>query len=253
MTMNRKSKKKLRPENINHDEQGMIQGVKRLAELTVRDIMVPRIDAVFVSLDKPTPGTLSEIIKSGHSRFPIYRDVIDNVVGVLYVKDILLHYPHFDIAQFNIEHVMRKPYFVPGSKRIDSLLREMKARRVHIAVVVDEYGGVSGIVSLEDVIEEIVGEIRDEFDTEQDAIIRVREHTYLCDARVPIVELNSKCNLELPHDNFDTLGGFVFDLFGKIPMRYERQSFSGFDFIIQEMRGNRIESIKVVLQNAKKS
>ena len=225
----------------------MIQGVKKLSELTVKDIMVPRIDAVFISLDKAVDEAVADIIKSGHSRFPIYRDTIDNVVGILYIKDIFARSPQLDLNNFSIEAVMRKPYFVPDSKHIDSLLREMKARRVHIAVVVDEYGGVSGIVSLEDVIEEIVGEIRDEFDAEQDEIIRIRDNTYLCDARVPIVELNSKLNLELPHDDFDTLGGFVFDLFGKIPVHYEKQAFNGSDFIIQEMRGNRIESVKVVL------
>lgn len=247
--MSKRTKTKNRQQQVNHDEQGMIQGVKKLSALTVKDIMVPRVDAVFIPLDKPTEEVIAQLIQSGHSRFPIYRDTIDNVVGILYVKDIFARSPAMSTEVFSIETVMRKPYFVPDSKRLDSLLREMKARRVHIAVVVDEYGGVSGIVTLEDVIEEIVGEIRDEFDTEQDEIIRIRDNVYLCDARVSIVEINSRFNLALPHDDFETLGGFVFDLFGKIPVHYEQQVSNGADFIIQEMRGNSIESIKVVLRD----
>lgn len=251
--MRRRTNKNLKVLPLNSDEQGMIQGVKRLADLTVKDILVPRIDSVFIPLEKALEKVIDKIIKSGHSRFPVYRDTIDNVVGILYVKDIFIRSRQLSKDELNVETVMRKPYFVPDSKRLDSLLREMKARRVHIAVAVDEYGGVSGIVTLEDVIEEIVGEIRDEFDTEQDAIIRIRNNIYLCDARVSITELNDRFNLQIPHDDFDTLGGFVFDLFGKIPVHYEKQSFNGTDFIIQEMRGNRIEAIKVVLKEEKDS
>lgn len=250
--MKKRAAKKSKDLQLNHDEQGMIRGVKRLSELTVKDILVPRIDSVFIPLEKPTKEVITEIIKSGHSRFPVYRDTIDNVVGMLYVKDIFTRSPQLNRNELNVETVMRKPYFVPDSKHLDSLLREMKARRVHIAVAVDEYGGVSGIVTLEDIIEEIVGEIRDEFDTEQDEIIRIRDNTYLCDARAPIIELNNRFNLHIPHDDFDTLGGFVFDLFGKIPVHYEKQAFNGADFIIQEMHGNRIESIKIVLRGERK-
>lgn len=251
--MRKKATKKTKEPQLNHDEQGMIQGVKQLSELTVKDILVPRIDCIFIPLDKPIGEVIAEIIKSGHSRFPVYRDTIDNVVGILYVKDIFIRSPQLNGDELNVETVMRKPYFVPDSKHLDSLLREMKSRRVHIAVAVDEYGGVSGIVTLEDVIEEIVGEIRDEFDTEQDEIIRIRDHIYLCDARAPIAGLNDRFNLQIPNENFDTLGGFVFDLFGKIPVHYEKQTFNGADFIIQEMRGNRVESIKMVLQEQEKS
>lgn len=231
------------------EEVGMIQGIKRLSTLTVKDIIVPRIDSVFISLSRDPKEIIDDIVRSGHSRFPIYRNTIDNVVGILYVKDIIAQVSNAGDSPIDIEHVMRKPYFVPDSKRLDSLLREMKSRRVHIAIVVDEYGGVSGIVCLEDIIEEIVGEIRDEFDTEQDEIIHIRDTTYLCDARVSIIALNEKFNLTLPHDDFDTLGGFVFDLFGKIPVRYEKLTFNGADFIIQEMQGNRIESVKLVLEH----
>ena len=235
-------------QSLSTEERGMIDGIKRLAVLTAKDILVPRIDAVFISLDKDAQSTLSHIVKSGHSRFPVYSGTIDNVVGIAYVKDIIASMTTNGKEQVDIERIMRKPYFVPDSKRLDALLREMKQRRVHIAIVVDEYGGVSGLVCLEDIIEEIVGEIRDEFDNEQDAIIHIRDTTYLCDARVSINILNQRFSLGLPKEDFDTLGGFVFDLFGKIPVRYEKKSYEGIDFIIQEMRGHRIEAIKVVIR-----
>jgi CBS domain containing-hemolysin-like protein len=174
----------------------------------------------------------------------VYKDTIDNVVGILYVKD-LLQYRGAD-EEVDIEKIIRRPYFVPESKKLDSLLREFKRRKVHIAVAVDEYGGVSGIVCLEDIIEEIVGDIQDEFDNEVEDILEIGENTYLCDARVDIEDLNEKLSLELPEEDFDTLGGFVFDLFGKIPVKYEKVSWKGSDFIIQEMDGHKIRTVKLV-------
>lgn len=134
---------------------------------------------------------------------------------------------------------------MPESKRIDSLLREFKRRRVHIAVAIDEYGGVSGIVCLEDIIEEIVGEIQDEFDEESEDVVRLGEGVWLCDARADLDDLNEELGLSLPADEFDTLGGYVFDLFGKIPSRYERIRAGDLDFTVQEMDGHRITSVKI--------
>ncbi len=140
---------------------------------------------------------------------------------------------------------------MPESKKLDSLLREFQRRRVHISVVVDEYGGTSGIVCLEDIIEEIVGEIQDEFDHETEELVKISEDVYLCDARVNLEWLNEQLGIELPCDDFDTLGGFVFHLFGKIPVRYEKMSYQNIDFIIQNMEGHKIDTIKIVLQREK--
>jgi CBS domain containing-hemolysin-like protein len=170
------------------------------------------------------------------------------VVGVLYVKDLLPAFMRNDAI--DIGAISRKPYFVPESKRLDSLLKEFKRRRVHIAVAVDEYGGVSGIVCLEDIIEEIVGDIQDEFDNEEEDILEIGEGIYLCDARVDIEDLNEQVRLQLPDDDFDTLGGFVFDLFGKIPVRYEKVSYGNLDFIIQDMEGHKIKLVKVINKDA---
>ena len=146
----------------------------------------------------------------------------------------------------NSTYIRKPPFFVPDSKKLDSLLREMRRRHVHIAVAVDEYGGVSGIVCLEDILEEIVGDIQDEFDNEREDIIEIGEKVYLCDARVDIEDLNAELDMELPDSGFDTLGGFVFDLFGKIPVRYEKVTYGDTDFIIQDMDGHKIKSVKIV-------
>ncbi len=226
------------------ERREMIRGVEELSETTVKEVMVPRIDTVFLSVDADRDEVLETAITCGHSRIPVYRDTIDNVEGVLYVKDLLrtlVRGQDLDLAG-----IIRKPFFVPDSKRIDSLLREFKRRRVHIAVAIDEYGGVSGIVCMEDIIEEIVGDIQDEFDNEREDIVALGEGIWLCDARVNIQDLNEEISADLPVEEFDTLGGFVFDLFGKIPARYEKASWRTWDFVIQEMDGHRITSVKLV-------
>jgi len=172
------------------------------------------------------------------------------VVGILYVKDLLRHLAKNAMQippSIHLADLVRKPYFVPESKKLDSLLKEFKRRRVHIAVAVDEYGGVSGIVCMEDIIEEIVGDIQDEFDTSVEDVLEIGDRTYLCDARVSILDLNEILGIHLPNDDFDTLGGFVFDLFGKIPVRYEKVAYQGADFIVQNMDGYKIRTVKIQL------
>ena len=231
---------------LNVEKRDMIRGVVELSDTTVKEVMVPRIDTVFISVDMPREECLDRITESGHSRFPVYKDTIDNVVGVLYAKDLLRILATGQELQLSA--LVRKPFFVPESKHIDDLLREFKRRRVHIAVAVDEYGGVSGIVCMEDIIEEIVGDIQDEFDNEREDILQIGDGVYLCDARVNLDDLAEELSLELPSENFDTLGGFVFDLFGKIPVKYEKASFDGNDFIIQDMDGHKINTVKVILK-----
>ncbi|MDR1894688.1 MAG: hemolysin family protein [Spirochaetales bacterium] len=231
-------------ESLNPTEKDMIRGIVELSETTVKEIMVPRIDVVFVSVDTPQKELLEILVECGHSRVPVYDNTIDNVVGVLYVKDLL------DLFLRNqpvkIADVIRQAYFVPDSKRLDSLLYEFKRRRVHIAVAVDEYGGVSGIVCMENIIEEIVGDIQDEFDHETEDILEIGENTYLCDARVNLEDLSEKAGFPLSTADFDTLGGYVFELFGKIPVRYEKVETPDAQFIIHEMEGHKIKSIKVI-------
>lgn len=226
------------------ERREMIRGIEELSETTVKEVMIPRIDTVFIPLDAERSEILETAITCGHSRIPVYRDTIDNVEGVLYVKDLLRSL--VEDEALDLGKIIRKPFFVPDSKRIDSLLREFKRRRVHIAVAIDEYGGVSGIVCMEDIIEEIVGDIQDEFDNEREDIVALGDGIWLCDARVNIQDLNEEIGSGIPAEEFDTLGGFVFDLFGKIPSRYEKAVWTDWNFIIQEMDGHRITSIKIL-------
>ncbi|RKX76037.1 MAG: magnesium/cobalt efflux protein, partial [Spirochaetes bacterium] len=191
---------------------------------------------------------IARVMDSGHSRFPVYRETIDNVIGILYVKDLL----GFLIKGENISipEVLRPAYFVPESMKLDSLLKEMKQRRVHIAIAVDEYGGVSGIISMEDILEEIVGDIQDEFDNEGEELVSVGENEWICDARMNLEDLNDELGVHIPADDFDSLGGFVFDLFGKIPGRYEKVKWGKLFFIIQSVDGYKIKQVKIIKENA---
>ncbi|MBN1696131.1 MAG: HlyC/CorC family transporter [Spirochaetales bacterium] len=229
----------------------MIRGIVELSDTSVREIMVPRIDVVFLSIETTEKELLEMVAESRHSRIPVYDTTIDNVVGILHVKDLLRFLVKGDEYGIDIKTIMRKAYFVPESKKLNSLLREMKRRKAHIAIVVDEFGGTSGIVCLEDIIEEIVGDIQDEFDNETEEVLKIGEGIYLCDARVNLEDLNEKLNMTLPTDDFDTLGGFVFDLFGKIPVKYEKVTFENNDFIIQDISGHKISTVKIVTNGNK--
>lgn len=226
------------------DQRKMIRGVVEFGETTVKEVMVPRVDTLFLPADLPKEEILCRIADSEHSRFPVYSNTIDNVIGIVYVKDVLKKV--IRNSDFNITDILRKPFFVPESKHIDELLREFQRRRVHIAVVVDEYGGVSGIVCMENILEEIIGDIQDEFDNEREEIIRLDNNSWLCDARFNLEDLSETLNVELPCDDFDTLGGFVFDLFGRIPVRYEKAFFKNLEFIVQEIEGRKINTIKII-------
>lgn len=226
----------------------MIKGIRNLSQMTVRDILVPRIDAIFVAVETPQTELIDILTECGHSRVPVYQGTIDNVVGVLYVKDLLIYLKNQE--SFDLASLVRKPYLIPESKKLDSLLREFQRRHVHIAVVVDEYGGVSGIVSLEDIIEEIVGDIQDEYDNEREDILEIGDGVYLCEARVDLEDLREQIGIDLPSENVDTLGGFVFELFGKIPVKFEKATYGNNEFVIQDMDGMKIKTVKIVTRSA---
>ena len=229
--------------DLEEDQQEMIRGIVELPDTTAKEIMVPRTDGVFLSADSSKEEILSAITKSGHSRFPVYEDSIDNIIGILHVKDALKALVNDE--PFDIKNLVRKPFFVPVTKHIDELLRELRRKRIHIAVVVDEYGGVAGVVCMEDIIEVIVGDIQDEFDNETDDIIKLGDGIWLCEARVNLEDLAEETGFDLPFDDFDTLGGYVFDLFGKIPVKHEKISGKGIDYTIQDMDGHKIKSVKI--------
>ena len=233
---------------LEEDQQEMIRGVVELSGTTVKEVMVPRTDTVFLSAAASSEELLSIIVSSGHSRFPVYEETIDKVIGILHVKDVLKVLVYNN--PFDVKSLLRKPFFVPVSKHVDDLLKEFRRNKVHIAVVVDEYGGVSGVVCMEDIIEEIIGDIQDEFDQETEDVQPQGEGVWLCDARVNLYDLAGETGLDLPVDDFDTLGGFVFDLFGKIPVKSDKAVYRDTDLIIQEMDGHKIKSVKIIRHSA---
>lgn len=235
---------KTQEEMLKNEKTKMIRGVEDLSLTSVKEVMVPRVDVDFLSVDTLPKELFYKIAESGHSRFPVYSGSIDNVVGVLYVKDLIQVFANHEEVQ--LEKIIRKAYFVPESKRIDTLLREFKRRHIHIAMAIDEYGGVSGIVCMEDIIEEIVGDIQDEFDNEREDIVPISSNVWICDGRVDLDDLNETISSNFPSQDFDTLGGFVFDLFGKIPVKFEKVSWKDYDFIIQDMDGHKISVIKLI-------
>ena len=248
---NRKEEQAGYDRDLNVEEKEMIKGVVDLAEKDAKDIMVPRTDVVFIPTDMPLDEVLDLIAESGFSRFPVYEETIDNVIGILYVKDLMremVKHKNLDVKDIEVRDIVRKPYFIPDSKKINALFHDFRKKRVHIAVAVDEYGGVAGIICLEDILEEIVGEIQDEFDEDEvEDIIQIGPSTYLCETRVSIEDLNEELKIALPHEDYETLGGFVFDLFDKIPVKFEKKEYEGMTFIIQDVEGNKIKSVKIEL------
>lgn len=232
---------------IEEETQNMIDGIVELSETSVKDVYVPRIDVVFISQEISLKNILEVVEESGHSRFPVYRETLDDIVGVLYVKDLLIYIHKLkEEKNFNISDVIRKPYFVPESKKLDSLLKEFKRLHVHIAIAVDEYGGVSGIVSMEDIIEEIVGDIQDEFDNEDEEIVKIGDNSWICDARADIDDVNENLDLKLDTTDVETIGGYVFNLIGEIPVKFEKVETEDFTIVITEVEGHKIKRIKLV-------
>lgn len=201
---------------LDETEGDMLQAIFEFGDTIVREIMVARPDMVCCASDAPLDELLRLIIASGHSRIPIYDGSIDRIAGVIYAKD-LLRYWGARTEELSLRAVMRTPYFVPETKRIEDLLVDFRTRRVHMAIVVDEYGGTSGLITIEDLLEEIVGDIQDEYDLEEEWVQPQGDGSLLLDARANVEELEEFFNLEIPRDKFDTVGGFVIHLLGSVP------------------------------------
>ncbi len=233
---------------IDADALAMIEGVLQVAEMQVRDIMIPRSQMVVLERDSSTQELLPHIIGSGHSRFPVIGESRDEVVGILLAKD-LLRYPARDSGNgFNIREVLRPAVFIPESKRLNILLKEFRASRNHMAIVVDEYGGVSGMVTIEDVLEQIVGEIEDEHDIEEEAFIRKHsEMHYSVKALTPIEDFNEAFGTDYPDDEFDTVGGLVIHELGHLPKRGERVTIGHILFKVLRADNRRIHVLQLTI------
>ncbi len=232
---------------VDEEEVEMIENVLELADTTAEEIMTPRTDLVALRSDEPLEKIIHTINDAGHSRIPVYEDNIDNIIGVLYAKDLLNEVGKPE-EPFDLRNKIRKAYFVPETKPLTDLLHEFQNQKLHIAIVLDEYGGTAGIVTIEDILEELVGEITDEYEeTPSESISMVDENTADVDARIYIDDLNEELDIDLPEEeDYDTLGGFVFSHLGYIPKAGESFEHDNIKFIIRVAEARRIKLIRIV-------
>ena len=232
---------------VDADALEMLEGVLAVGELQVRDIMVPRSQMTVVERDAPPEQLLPIVVESGHSRFPVIGEDRDQVAGILLAKDLLRYYSEGGREEFDIREVVRPAVFVPEAKRLNVLLKEFRKNRHHMAIVVDEYGGVAGLVTIEDVIEQIVGDIADEYDVEEDqSIRRDSERHYTVRALTRIEEFNQFFSTTFSDEEFDTIGGLVAHAFGRLPRRGESVRIDELEFRVLRADRRRIDLMRVV-------
>ncbi len=233
---------------VENGEMTMIRRIARMVDRAVREIMVPRIDMVAAEADAPVDEVVALVIERGFSRIPLYEETVDNIVGVVHAKDIL----QMQITgerPASLRDLARPPYFIPEGKHVDELLSELREHRVQMAIVVDEYGGTAGLVTIEDVLEEIVGEIQDEYDSEEATIERVGEREAIMDARVSLDELNELFALDIEGEDFDTVGGFVYHQLGRMPAPGDELHANGVNMRVLSVMGRRIKKVRVSKTN----
>jgi magnesium and cobalt transporter len=223
---------------LDHEALTMMEGALQVSDMHVRDIMVPRVQMIVVNNNLNPEKLLSVVVEHGHSRFPVIDNGMDDILGILMAKDLLYYFAGQDKEKFNIKDIMRPAVFVPESKRLNVLLREFRSSRNHMAIVVDEYSRVSGLVTIEDVIEEIVGDIEDEFDVDKEAHIKpYGRNRHTVNALTPIHEFNDYFKISLSDDEYDTIGGLILNAFGHVPKRGELLEFEG--FIVKILRADK--------------
>jgi CBS domain containing-hemolysin-like protein len=234
---------------IEEGEKELIHSIFEFGDTLVREVMVPRPDMVAAPVNSILRQVLDLMLKHGYSRIPLYRGDLDEIVGVVYAKDLLRHL-HAGKENVPPASLMREAYFVPESKKVSDLLREMQQRRVHIAIVLDEYGSTAGLVTIEDLLEELVGEIVDEYDREEPQLEPVDENTYRVNGRLPIDDVNELLDVELPHDEWDTVAGLMYGLLGSVPTQGETVNFDNLTFTAEKVQGRRISKILITRKEA---
>jgi putative hemolysin len=232
------------------DERQMIYSIFELGDTLVREIMLPRIYINALDVSTPLQEAVDALIKSGHSRMPVYQESVDNILGLLYAKDLLKVWRKGDQIE-SLHSLLRSAAFVPEAKKVDELLEEMQAGHVHMAMVVDEYGGIAGLVTLEDIFEEIVGEIQDEYDQSEEApYVKVGEEEYVFQGRVDLKDFNEVMGSQLPTEETETLGGFIYDLVGRVPTSGESLQAGDIHLTIEQVTGRRIRKVRAKKQPA---
>jgi len=231
---------------LDSTEHELIQNVFDFNERVVKNIMVPRTKISAVEIDTDQDELIEILIAEGYSRIPVYEETIDKIVGIVHAKDILPLLAHK--KSFELKDIIRKPYFIPETKKINDLMAEMKQKRIQIAIVLDEFGGTAGMVTLEDIVEELVGDIQDEYDEEKPIVEKINDNEFIVNALAPIYDVNSHLPHDLPEDgDFDTVSGWLGDIFGKIPDVGEQKESNGYNITILRKSDQNIESVKLEL------
>jgi CBS domain containing-hemolysin-like protein len=232
---------------IDSTERELIESVLEFTDTTVKEIMVPRTDVVAVELSVPRERLIRIVIDEGYSRVPVFQQSIDNIVGIIYTKDLLSMFEHRDVII--LQDIVRPPYFVPESKKISMLLRELQTKKQHMAIVIDEFGGTEGIITMEDILEEIVGEIRDEYDEDHRDVETSLDGSVVVNAGMSIHDFNEKFQSSIPDDaDYETLSGFLHKLTGRIPELNEEIAFENLSFGVVKKNERRIRQVKVSIQ-----
>jgi CBS domain containing-hemolysin-like protein len=229
---------------IEEGEKELIHSIFEFGDTLVREVMVPRPDMICAPVDSGVRNVLDLMLRHGYSRIPVFRETIDQIDGIVYAKDLLRHL-HAGKENVPLDKLMREPYFVPETKKVAELLREMQARRVHIALVLDEYGSVAGLVTIEDLLEELVGEIADEYDREEPQVEPVDGTTFRVNGRLSISDANELLDAELPDDEWDTVAGLMLGLLGAVPTQGETVSFQNLTFTAEKVQGRRIAKMLI--------
>ncbi len=229
---------------INRQENEMIQSIFHLRDTVVREIMVPRTDMGCVDCTDSIEEVRAKIISCGHSRMPVYEGTVDNIIGLVYAKD-LLKYWGTDLPTVSLKNIVRAPYFIPETKNLEQLLQEFKRKRVHMAIVIDEYGGTSGLVTIEDLLERIVGDIQDEYDLEEEWLLPQADGSVIVDARLPIEELEEHFQITVERDMFDTVGGLIFHLTGRIPRTGEEVAAGDIHLTVLDADERKIRRVRI--------
>jgi putative hemolysin len=230
---------------LNETEKEMIDGIFEFDDTLAKEVMTPRTAVFAIDINSPLEEIIHQIIEEQYSRIPVYDGDIDNIVGILYMKDLFVEMASKKLDEISIKDLLRPAYFVPDTKKIDRLFRELQASKNHMAILIDEYGGVSGIITIEDLIEEIVGNIADEYDEDVKDFQKLDSNVYIVDGLVSIDEVNEKLNLKLPTEHHDTIGGFVLNLIGNIPETGESVQYENITFTVEKIDEKRIEQIKI--------
>ena len=233
---------------IKEEEKKMIRNIFEFGDTMVKEVMIPRVDMACIPSDTKLGSILKLIKKMGHSRIPVFEETIDNIIGILYAKDLLGIYEQWDTSKekFDLKGIIREAYFVPENKKIDELLDIFRKDRIQIAIAIDEYGGTVGLITMEDVVEEVVGEIIDEYDKEIKLYEMIEDNTVIADAIISIDKINEILNITIPENDFETLGGFIFDLLGRVPKKDEKIRYQNCHMIIEKVVKNRIRRVKIV-------